>query len=131
MREFFSFCFEQLADSLSLPLNWEAEYIVLTFLGILAVIFAYRLVGGMYDADFICGGLAGSFFHWFLRAVIFVAPWGSANALIAVYRFVAEHWILLLAITGGVLLIVVAFFLTRYFVVRNCLKSVNKTIHKS
>ena len=131
MREFFSFCFEQLTDPLSLPLDPITEYIILALLGLLAFKLAYGLVGDMYDSDIISGSIIGSFFHWLLRGIIFVVLWGITNAAITVYNFIAEHWVILFAILGGALLLVMAFFLVRRFATQNRLKPIKETVRKS
>lgn len=131
MRKFFSFCFDQLTDPFSLPLEPISEYIILAFIGFLAFILAYKLVGNMYDADVISGSVLGSIFHWILRFIIFVSLWGLTNGAIAVYRFIAEHLVFLLTILGSVLLLVIIFFLTRHFVIQNRLKPLKETNRKS
>ena len=131
MREFFSFCFDQLTDPFSLPLDPTTEYILLAFIGMLAFTQAYRLVGNMYDADIISGSVLGSFFHWILRFMLFVFMWGIVNSAIAVCRFVAEHWVILLAILGSALLLMATFFLTRHFLIQNRLQPTKETNRKS
>ena len=130
LRDFFSFCFDQLTDSFSLPLEPISEYIILAFIGFLAFILAYKLVGNMYDADIISGSVLGSVFHWLLRFIIFVSLWGLTNGAIAVYRFIAEHWIILLAALGGALLLIGVFFSLRHFIMQNCLKPVKEVARK-
>ena len=131
MREFFSFCFDQLTDPFSLPLEPITEYIILAFIGFLAYKLSFKLVGDMYDAKAISGSVSGSIFHWILRLAIFISLWGLANGVIAVYRFVVEHWVILLATLGGALLFVVAFFLVRHFALQNRLKPVKEMTRKS
>ena len=130
MREFFSFCFDQFTDPFSLPLEPITEYIILAFIGFLAFTLSYELVGSMYGADVIRGSILGSIFHWIFRFVMFVSLWGLANGVIAVYRFIAEHWVILLGALVGALLLVAAFFLTRQFVKQNRLKPVKEPIRK-
>lgn len=131
LREFFSFCFDQLTDPFSLPLEPITEYIILAFIGFLAYKLSFKLVGDMYDSKAISGSALGSIFHWILRLAIFVSLWGLANGVIAVCRFIAEHWVILLATLGGALLLVAAFFLVRHFALQNRLKPVRETIRKS
>ena len=131
MREFFSFCFDQLTAPFSLPLEPITEYIILAFIGFLAYKLSFKLVGDMYDAKAISGSVLGSIFHWILRLGIFVSLWGLANGVIAVCRFIAEHWVILLASLGGALHLVAAFFLVRHFALQNRLKSFKETIRKS
>lgn len=122
MREFFSFCFDRITDLLSLPLDPIIEYIVLVCIGVLAFRLARMLVGDMYDADIISGGIVGSIFHWGIRIGLFVFMWWLVNAAIAAYRFIVKHWVTLIAVLGGVLLLLVAFFLIRHFVIHKRLK---------
>ena len=130
MRDFFSFCFDQLTDPFSLPLEPISEYIILAFIGFLAFILAYKLVGNMYDTDVISGNVLGSISHWILRFIIFVSLWGLTNGAIAVYRFIAEHWIILLVALGGTLLLIGVFFLVRHFIMQNRLKPVKEVARK-
>ena len=130
MREFFSFCFDQLTDPLSLPLNPITEYIILAVIGMLAFILAFRLVGNMYDADVIGESVLGSIFHWVLRLVLFVSMWGITNAAIIAYRFLTEHLVILLVVFGGALLLLGAFFLVRHLVIQNRLKPIKETTQK-
>ena len=131
MRDFFSFCFKYLTDPLSLPLNPITEYIILALLDWIARKLAYGLVGNMYDANLIGSGTSGSFFHWLFRGIIFVTIWWTTNAVITIYRFVAEHWLILLTTLGGILLLAVAFFLVRHFAMQDRLKSAKETAQKS
>ena len=130
MRDFFSFCFEYLTDPLSLPLNPITEYIILALLDWIARKLAYGLVGNMYGTNLISGGTSGSLFHWIFRGIIFVTIWWTANAVITIYRFVAEHWLILLTTLGAILLLAV-FFLVRHFAMQNRLKPVKETVQKS
>ena len=130
MRDFFSFCFEYLTDPLSLPLNPITEYIILALLDWIAQKLAYGLVGNMYGNSLISDGTSGSLFHWIFRGIIFVTIWWTANAVITIYRFVAEHWLILLTTLGAILLLAV-FFLVRHFAMQNRLKPVKETVQKS
>lgn len=107
------------------------EYIILALIGLFAYLLAYRLVGNMYDKHAISGSIAGSIFHWLLRFILFVSLWGITNAVISVYRFIAEHWETLLTVLGGAFLLVTAVFLTRHFAMQNSLKPDKETIQKS
>ena len=111
LREIFSFCYEHLTDPLALPLNPITEYIILALLDWIARKSAFGLVGNMYDSDLIGGSTLGSFFHWLFRGIIFVTIWWTTNAVITAYRFVAEHWLILVATLGVVSLVVAAAFL--------------------
>ena len=131
LRELFRFCFDQLTDPFTLPLNPITEYIILAFIGMLAFTLAYRFVGNMYAAGTISGCVLGSFFHWALRFLLFVFMWRIADRAIVVYRFIAERWVILLGILGSALLLVVAFFLTRHFVMQNRPQPAKETNRKS
>ena len=66
MRDIFRFCFEQITDPLTLPLNPFWEWIILTFLHEVVYRIAFDKVGVLYRAGIISGRLAGSFLHWLL-----------------------------------------------------------------
>ena len=103
MRELFSFIFDKLTDPLGLPIAVWKEWLILLILGELAYIIAFRVVGDMYDAGDISTGIGGSFFHWLIRLIVFVAMWAITYGVICVYRFCAAHWIAIVSTLGGLL----------------------------
>lgn len=105
MRDIFRFCFEQITDPLTLPLNPFWEWIILTFLHEVVYRIAFDKVGVLYRAGIISGRLAGSFLHWLFRGISFVIAWFGINFVIALCRFVAEHWLLIIGIVGGIFLL--------------------------
>jgi hypothetical protein len=104
LRELFSFIFDRITDPLGLPIEPWKEWIILLIIGAAAFRIAFRSVGDMYNSGAISGGFAGSFFHWLIRAVVFVAIWAVTYAVIETARFVAAHWIVLLATATGMLI---------------------------
>ena len=96
MRELFSFIFDRITDPLGLPIESWKEWIILLIIGAAAFRIAFRFVGDMYDSGAISGGFAGSFFHWLIRAVVFVAIWAVTYAVIEATKFVIAHWIMIL-----------------------------------
>ena len=92
MRELFSFIFDKLTDPLGLPIAVWKEWLILLILGELAYIIAFRVVGDMYDAGDISTGIGGSFFHWLIRLIVFVAMWAITYGAICAYRFCVTHW---------------------------------------
>lgn len=71
----FKFIFEILTDPLGLPIEWYWEYLILAVIGVVAYAVAYRFVGDMYSGGMIDGSTSGSFFHWLIRLILFVALW--------------------------------------------------------
>lgn len=127
MRELFRFLFECLTDPLSIPVNPIAELIILAVINEIVYRIALDIVRKMYRFQLISGQLSGSFFHWLFRGISFVVIWAVVNLLIVVYQFVIEYWIVLLAGTGSVLLMVLCGFLLYHLVIQKQLLTAHKT----
>ncbi len=102
MSAIFKFLFERLTDPLGLPINALYEYIILAVIGAVAYGLAYRKVGDMYHSGMIGGRTSGSFFHWVIRAFLFVVLWLVAYGAIQGYYFVTANWQIILMIAGSV-----------------------------
>ena len=109
MSEIFSFCFEQLTDPLSLPLSPLAEWVILTILHQLVYTQAFSMVGNLYHSGYISGRFIGSFLHWFFRAISFLVAWCGIKALIFTYRFVTEHWLMIIGAIASILFTMVIY----------------------
>ena len=57
--------------------------------------------GGMID-----GSTSGSFFHWLIRLILFVALWAVTYRIIAVVKWLTDNWVLVLCIMCGVVVVV-------------------------
>lgn len=102
MSAIFKFLFERATDPLGLPINPIYEYVILAVIGLVAYGLAYRKVGDMYHGGLISGRTEGSFFHWVIRAFLFVVLWLVAYGAIQGYYFVTANWQLVLMIAGSV-----------------------------
>ena len=102
MSAIFKFLFERATDPLGLPINALYEYIILAVIGAVAYGLAYRKVGDMYHGGLISGRTEGSFFHWVIRAFLFVMLWLVAYGAIQGYYFVTANWQIILMIAGSV-----------------------------
>ena len=118
MSEIFRFCFEQLTDPLSLPLNPLAEYVILAIIHTIAYELAFDKVGALYRSSMISGRQTGSFLHWLFRGICFVAMWAIVDMAICAYYFVVEHWVTLLIGLGSILAIVAVVSLFCHFSLR-------------
>lgn len=107
MREIFRLCFEQFTDQLTFLLNPLAELIFVWILHKIVYKLAFSVVGDLYHSGIISGSLTGSFLHWFLRGVSFAIAWMIVNFSVVAYRFVTEHWLMVIAAIGSVLLLAV------------------------
>ena len=96
----FKFIFEILTDPLGLPIEWYWEYLILAGIGAVAYAVAYRCVGDMYSGGRIDGSTSGSFFHWLIRLILFVALWAVTYRIIAVVKWLTDNWVLVLCIKG-------------------------------
>ena len=102
----FKFIFELATEPLGLPIEWYYEWIILLVIGEIAYQVAYDKVGTLYRGGFISGKSAGSFFHWIIRTVVFVAIWAVTYGVIAFVKWLCANWILVLCVLGGIVLLV-------------------------
>ena len=102
MNVIFKFMFERLTDPLGLPINALYEYIILAVIGAVAYGVSYRKVGDMYHNGMISGRTEGSFFHWVIRAFLFVLMWLGVYGIIQGYYLVTANWQIILMIAGSV-----------------------------
>lgn len=105
MSAFFSFIFDRITDPLGLPLEAWKEWLILLAIGTVAYHIAFDIVGKMYGNGEITTRTGGSFFHWLIRAVVFVAMWAVTYGVIVAARFVAAHWIIVVSVLGGIVLV--------------------------
>ena len=108
MGEIFKFLFNQFVDPLSFPLNPLYEWVIITVLHEVVFRFAYRIVGDLYHSGIIRGRMIGSFLHWLFRGISFVAAWFTINLVIWLYYFVVDHWLMLLAAVGSIVILLIA-----------------------
>lgn len=112
MREIFRLCFEQFTDQLTFPLSPVTEWIVVLVLHEIVYRLAFSMVGDLYHSGIISGRLIGSFLHWLFRGISFAIAWLVVNFAVAAYRFVTEHWLMIIGAIGGIVLLAVAGALT-------------------
>ena len=103
MSAIFSLIFDRITDPLGLPLEAWKEWLILLVIGTVAYHIAFDIVGEMYASGEITTRTGGSFFHWLIRAVVFVIMWAVTYGVIVIARFVAAHWIIIVSILGGIL----------------------------
>ena len=87
----FKFIFDLITEPLGLPIEWYYEWIILLVIGEMAYRVAYNKVGVLYQSGSISGKSAGSFFHWIIRTVVFVAIWAITYGVIWIGKFVMAH----------------------------------------
>ena len=105
MSAVFSFLFNRLTDPLGLPIEAWKEWLILLVIGAVAYRIAFSAVGDMYNSGDISTRTGGSFFHWLIRAVVFVVIWAATYGVIVAVKFVAAHWIVVVSVLGGLVLI--------------------------
>ncbi len=119
MSEIFKFLFERATDPLGLPIDWYWEYVILLAIGVLAYKLAFADVGDLYRYHIIDGKITGSFLHWLIRGLYFVAIWAITYLVIQAYYFVSQNWQLVLMIAGSIIgtvaLCVLSVFLIRLY----------------
>lgn len=69
----FKFIFDLATEPLRLPIEWYYKWIILLVIGEIAYHVAYDKIGALYHSGSISGRAAGSFVHWIIRTVVFVA----------------------------------------------------------
>ena len=87
----FKFIFDLITEPLGLPIEWYYEWIILLVIGEIAYRVAYDKVGVLYHSGSISGRAAGSFIHWIIRTVVFVAVWAVTYGVIWIGKFVMAH----------------------------------------
>ena len=105
MSAVFSFLFDRLTDPLGLPIEAWKEWLILLVIGAVAYRIAFSVVGDMYRAGDIGTKTGGSFFHWLIRAVVFVVIWAITYGVIVAVKFIAAHWIIVVSVLGGLVLV--------------------------
>ena len=87
----FKFIFDLATEPLGLPIEWYYGWIILLVIGEIAYHVAYDKVGDLYHSGSISGRSAGSFVHWIIRTVVFVAVWAVTYGVIWTGKFVMAH----------------------------------------
>lgn len=106
MGEIFSAIFDILIDPLGLPISALWEFVILIIIGEIAYRIAFSMVGDMYRSGGISSSWVGSIFHWIIRFIIFIIVWAVTYAVICIVKFITVHWLKILCILGGFLLII-------------------------
>ena len=113
----FKFIFDLATEPLGLPIEWYYEWIILLVIGEIAYHVAYDEVGALYHSGSISGRAAGSFIHWIIRTVVFVAVWAVTYGVIWIGKFVMAHKI---QVAIGICSIVAVVIAVKYlFVLKN------------
>ena len=68
-------------------------------------VIAFRAVGNLYDGGMISGSASGSILHWIIRLIVFVAIWAITYFVIWFAKLIFAHWLLIVSILGGILVI--------------------------
>lgn len=105
MREVLSFLFDRITDPLGLPIAWYWEWIILAIIAFAAYAIAFRAVGNLYNDGMISGSTAGSVLHWIIRLIVFVVIWAVTYFVIWLAKLIFAHWLLIVSILGGILVI--------------------------
>lgn len=105
MREVLSFLFDIFTDPLGLPIAWYWEWIILAIIAFAAYAIAFRSVGDLYDGGMISGSTVGSVLHWIIRLIVFVVIWAVTYFVIWLAKLIFAHWLLIVTILGGILVI--------------------------
>lgn len=103
----FKFIFDLATEPLGLPIEWYQEWIILGIIGVMVYEIAYKKVGNLYRSHAISGRVAGSFFHWIIRAACFIGLWAITYGIIWIGKFAIENKVLVGVIVGIVFLIFV------------------------
>lgn len=104
----FKFIFDLITEPLGLPIEWYYEWIILLVIGEIAYQVAYGKVGALYRSGAISGKSAGSFVHWIIRTVIFVAMWAITYGVIWIGKFVMAHKVQVLIGISSIIVVAIA-----------------------
>lgn len=99
----FKFLFGILTDPLGLPIEWYWEYLILAVIGAVAFSIAYSCMGDLYHSSAISGSTSGSFLHWLIRTVSFIALWAVTYGVIVAVKWLTANRVMVLCIWGGVM----------------------------
>lgn len=86
----YKFIFELITEPLGLPIEWYKEWLLLWAINEIAFKVAFDRVGGLYRGG-MSGKSAGSFFHWLIRTIVFVAMWAVTYGVIKIVEFVITY----------------------------------------
>lgn len=121
----FKFIFDLATEPLGLPIEWYYEWIILLVIGEIAYHVAYDKVGDLYHSGSISGRSAGSFVHWIIRTIVFVAVWAVTYGVIWTGKFVMAHKI---QVAIGICSIVAVVIVVKIFI---WIKERNKLVNVS
>lgn len=108
------FVFKILIDPLGLPIQWYYEYIILAIVENVSYRFAFGKVGELYDCGLIEGSGIGSFLHWTIRIICFVALWAILYGIISAVKWaISNSTIILVVVCTFVTLCAVVFILIK------------------
>ena len=93
--------FEIITSPFDLPVNPILEYLLL---GIIAII-AFNIA---WEAS--PGGVFGSSIHYAVRTVVFIIVWAITRLIIALIKWIIANTFLAIAITIGLILMVISIF---------------------
>ena len=97
--------YELITNSLSLPVAWHWETLLMSLIGAIALSIAFGFVGKLYHEGVISTGIAGSAIHWLLRLAVVVILWAVLYVAIEVIRIITAYWVIVLSVLGGLLLL--------------------------
>lgn len=121
----FKFIFDLATEPLGLPIEWYYEWIILLVIGEIAYHVAYDKVGALYHSGSISGRATGSFVHWIIRTVVFVAVWAVTYGVIWIGKFVMAHKIQVAIGICSIVAVVIAVKIFVWFIEQNELVKVS------
>ena len=124
----FKFIFELATEPLGLSIEWYYEWIILLVIGEIAYHVAYDKVGALYHSGSISGRAAGSFIHWIIRTVVFVAVWAVTYGVIWIGKFVMAHKVQVTIGIGSIVAVVIVVKLLAWVKEQNDLVTVSAKV---
>lgn len=100
----FKLIFDLSTGPLGLPINDLWEYIILSIIGLIAFSVGWEVSPG---------GKFGSIIHWVVRLLVFFALWAITYGVIAAFQWFIAHWVLVLAVLGGIVVLLIAVFVVK------------------
>ena len=90
MKQFLKPLFEYFTSDLFVFDNCLHNYILISIIGFISYIIAFKSVGKFYDIGLITGKSIGSIIHWSIRFIVFLMLFKVSNVIIKVIMFIVD-----------------------------------------
>lgn len=88
MKHLYKMIFDEFFGDITLINDALTNLILVTIIGTISFVLAYRFVGSLYRESFISGRGIGSFIHWLVRALIFSVQIVIVRGVMIVFNWI-------------------------------------------